>query len=145
MCVTAGWRHRMEAYMPCVVGEAASCFSLRLEVLHFHEHRGAAGRRRLRFGCWWRCRCESLFLWPQREGICCVCLAVVVLLHRLFCFVFIVFFNFFFLRYAPLLLRCAEGSGGVGEFVGAVVGGPAGIAHCVLPLAGFEGAGRGRR
>ncbi|RNE96448.1 hypothetical protein TraAM80_09788, partial [Trypanosoma rangeli] len=50
-CVTAGWRHRMEAYMPCVVVEAVSCFFLSLaEVLHFHEHRGAAGRRAIAAG-----------------------------------------------------------------------------------------------
>ncbi|RNE95790.1 hypothetical protein TraAM80_10088 [Trypanosoma rangeli] len=55
-------------------------------------------------------------------------------------------FHFYFFNVAPHSCCSAlREVGGVGEFVGVVMGGPAGIAHCVVMLAGFEGAEWGRR
>ncbi|RNE96449.1 leishmanolysin [Trypanosoma rangeli] len=72
-------------------------------------------------------------------------LVVVVLRAPFILYCFYCFFQFYFLlRHAPLLLQCAEGGGDVGvfvEFVGVVMGGPAGMRTACCCWQGLKGLG----
>ncbi|RNE98214.1 hypothetical protein TraAM80_08922 [Trypanosoma rangeli] len=106
-CVTACWRRRMEAYVPCVVIEVVSCFPLRLfEVLHFHEHRGAAGRRAIAAGLLVAVVSLREFVFVTAEGRHLLRVSWWWCVRCLFCIVFIVLsISFLTLRPTPSAVR----------------------------------------